>query len=67
MDSQYDDQTVQSPTSLGPNLKEEHFGLLPSHAGSLSTDVKSPSKSDKPPLLHHMYILFPVYVSDGAH
>jgi hypothetical protein len=51
MASASDDYLVQSPTS-----DERRVGLLPSHANTLSTDVELPSKSDKPPLLKHMYI-----------
>jgi hypothetical protein len=50
MASPSEDLLVQSPTS-----NEERVGLLPSHVNTLSTDVELPSKSDKPPLLKHMY------------
>lgn len=56
MASSRDDFLVQSPTST-----EKPAGLLLSHANTLSTDVELPSKSDKPPLLKHMYLLKPLF------
>ena len=63
MASPGEDAVVQSPIST-----EERVRLLPSHADTLPTDFELPSKSDMPPLLKHVYILwsFPILCAIGC-